>query len=350
MRLKVKDIAELVGGKIIGNENIEIKNIAKIGNAAKGDLTFLYMASYEKFLENTKASAVLIKPSINKLNPDVTYIEIEAPEKALLKVILTYFSPEFKLNGIDKTATISSSTKIGENVAIGKNVVIGENCIIKDNTKIFHNSVLYNNVVTGKNCLLHANVTVRENCVIGNNVIIHSGTVVGSDGFGYSPDKEGKYTKIPQIGNVIIEDNVELGSNVSIDRAAIGSTIIKQGTKIDNLVQVAHNVEIGKNTAISAQTGISGSTIVGNNCIMGGQVGLAGHLEICNRVMIGAQSGISKSITKPGKYFGYPAKEMGLALRQEGHIRNLSKYADQIKTLQKELNELKDKIEDYKEC
>lgn len=346
MTIKVKDIAELVGGKIIGNENIEIKNIAKIGDAVTGDLTFLYMSSYEKFLETTKASAVLIKPSINKANPDVTYIETEAPEKALLKVILTYFNPEFKLEGIDQTAFIPSSAKIGKNVALGRNVVIGENCVIDDNTKIFHNSVLSDNVKTGKNCLLHANVTIRENCIIGDNVIIHSGTVVGSDGFGYSPDKEGNYTKIPQIGNVVIEDDVELGSNVSIDRAALGSTIIRKGTKIDNLVQVAHNVEIGKSTAISAQTGISGSTIVGDNCIMGGQVGLAGHLEICNGVMIGAQSGISKSITNSGKYFGYPAKEMGLALRQEGHIRNLPKYADRIKALEKELNELKDKIED----
>lgn len=350
MTLKVSEIAGLVGGKVIGNENHEIKNIAKIGEAQEGDLTFLYMASYEKFLKSTKASAVLIKPSIDKTNADITYIEVDAPEKALLKIILTYFNSEFKLEGIDKTAYIPSSAVIGKNTTIGKNVVIGENCVIGDNTKIFHNSVLSDDVTIGENCLIHANVTIREKSFLGKNVIVHSGTVIGSDGFGYSPDKNGEYIKIPQIGNVVIEDDVELGSNVSIDRAALGSTIIKKGSKIDNLVQIAHNVEIGKNTAISAQTGISGSTIVGNSCVMGGQVGLAGHLEVCDGVMLGAQSGISKSISKPGTYFGYPAKELRLALRQEGHIRNLPDYAEKLKTLEKELNELKDKIEDFKGC
>ena len=345
MPIKINDIANLVGGKIIGNADLEITNIAKIGEATKGDLTFLYMASYEKFLETTEASAVLIKPSINKINPDITYIEVDAPEKSLLQVILTYFNPEFKLQDIDKTAYVPSSAQLGKNVAIGKNVVIGENCVIADNTKIFHNTVLSNNVTIGTNCLIHANVTLREDSVIGNNVIIHSGTVVGSDGFGYYPDQKGVYTKIPQIGNVIIENDVELGSNVSVDRAALGSTIIKSGTKIDNLVQIAHNVAIGSNTAISAQTGISGSTTVGDHCIMGGQVGLAGHLDVCDKVMIGAQSGISKSITSPGKYFGSPAKDMGVALRLEGHVRNLPDYAKKIKTLEKELKELKDKLE-----
>jgi UDP-3-O-[3-hydroxymyristoyl] glucosamine N-acyltransferase len=188
--------------------------------------------------------------------------------------------------------------------------------------------------------LLYPNVTITKNNKIGNNVIIHSGTVNGSDGFGYFLNEKGAYTKVPQIGNVVIEDNVELGSNVSVDRAALGSTVIKEGTKIDNLVQIAHNVEIGKHTAISGQAGVAGSSKIGNHCVFGGQVGVSGHIEITDQVMVGAQAGISKSLTKPGKYFGTPAKDYRIAFKEEAHIRNLDKYSNQIKELQKRIEEL----------
>ena len=210
--------------------------------------------------------------------------------------------------------------KVGKNVAIGKNVVISSGCKIGDNIKIFHNTVFQKMFHSGMIALFISNVSIRENCVIGNKVIIHSGTVVGSDGFGYTPNEKGEYQKIPQIGNVIIEDDVELGSNVSIDRAAMGSTIIKRGCKIDNLVQIAHNVVLGEDTVVSAQTGISGSTKIGKNCILAGQVGLVGHIELGDKVIITAQSGVSKSILKSGYYMGSPAREMKVAQKISAHI------------------------------
>ncbi|MBI9073136.1 MAG: UDP-3-O-(3-hydroxymyristoyl)glucosamine N-acyltransferase [Melioribacteraceae bacterium] len=340
MKIKVSEVAQLVGGTVFGNASVEFSNISRIGEAKKGDLTFLYLSSYQKYLASTNASVILVKSGIEKTRDDLTYIEVEKPDIALQKIIVEYFSPKFELEGIDDTASVHPSVLFGKNVKVGKNVVIEANCEIGDNTKIFHNTVVLKKVKIGSGVILHPNVTVREECIIGNSVIIHSGTVVGSDGFGYNPDASGKFIKVPQIGNVIIEDDVELGSNVSIDRAAIGSTVIKRGSKLDNLIQVAHNCTIGEDTVISAQTGISGSTNIGSNCMIGGQVGLTGHIDICDKTMIGAQSGVSKSITKPGTYFGSPAKEIGLTLRTEGHIRNLSNYASKIKELEKRLAEL----------
>ncbi|MCF8241169.1 MAG: UDP-3-O-(3-hydroxymyristoyl)glucosamine N-acyltransferase [Melioribacteraceae bacterium] len=340
MELTIKEAADLIGGKIFGNPEDTISNVAKINEAQKGDLTFLYLSTYEKYLENTNASAVLVKPGIQKNRKDLTYIEVEKPEKAFQLIIGKYFMPSLKLNGIDESASIDKTAIIGTNTAIGKNVVISENCVVGDNTKIYHNTVLMEDVEVGSGTLIYPNVSIRENCKIGSNVIIHSNTVIGSDGFGYSPRETGGYDKIPQIGNVVVHDEVEIGSNVSIDRAAIGSTIIHKGTKIDNLVQVAHNVEVGENTALSAQTGIAGSTKIGKNCILAGQVGVVGHIEIGDGVIIGAQSGVSKSIKKPGKYFGYPVKELTTALRLESHVRNLPNYANQIKELEKKVADL----------
>ncbi|MFZ1281524.1 MAG: UDP-3-O-(3-hydroxymyristoyl)glucosamine N-acyltransferase, partial [Ignavibacteriaceae bacterium] len=267
MKLNIREIASLIEGKISGNEFLEISSVAKIEDAKSGDLTFLYLSSYEKFFPTTKASAIIVKTGFDKSRTDVTYIETDAPEKAFFTIVRKYFTPQFPLSGIDPTAFVHPTAKIGNNVAIGKNVVVSAKCFVGDNTKIFHNTTLAENVSIGSDCLIYSNVSVREDCKLGNKVIIHSGTVIGSDGFGYSPNEKGEYIKIPQIGNVIIEDDVELGSNVSIDRAAIGSTIIKRGCKIDNLVQVAHNVVIGEHTVISAQTGVSGSTKVGDHCI-----------------------------------------------------------------------------------
>lgn len=340
MKISVKDLADFIGGEVYGDYELLITSVAKIQEAKSGDLTFLYMPTYAKYLGTTNASVVLLSKEFDRKRNDLTYIVHRNPNIAFQKIVRKFFTPEIKLKSIDKTAAICSSVRIGNNTAIGKNVVISENCVIGDNVKIFHNVVLLENVEIGNNTIIYPNVTIRENCKIGNSVIIHSGTVIGSDGFGYSPTADGSYEKIPQIGNVIIEDDVEIGSNVSIDRAALGSTLIKRGTKIDNLVQIAHNVVIGENTAISAQTGIAGSTTIGNNCIFGGQVGVTGHIEITDKVIVGAQSGISKSLTKPGKYFGTPAKEMSQSLRLEAHIRNLEDYAARIKMLEKKISEL----------
>ncbi len=344
MKIKLKEAADLVGGAVIGNPEIEITGIAKIEEAGKNDLTFLYLPAYEKFLGTTKAAAVLIAPDFKKIREDISYIEVKNPNVALQQIIITFLQPKINLKGIDPSASIDPATQLGSNVAVGKNVVIEAGCKIGDNTIVYHNTVLLKNVKVGSNCLLYPNVSVRENCVIGNNVIIHSGTVVGSDGFGYIPDAQGVYKKVPQIGNVILEDDVELGSNVSIDRAAMGSTIIRKGVKLDNLIQIAHNVEVGENTVMSAQTGIAGSTKVGKNCMFGGQVGIIGHSEIADNVMIAAQSGVSKSITKPGKYFGAPAIEWKDAFRREAHIRNLPEYSEKIKKLEEKIAFLERKI------
>jgi len=344
MPIHIKDIAGLINGRIVGNKDISFNNIAKIEEAKEHDLSFIYLPAYEKYFDTTKASVVLVKPGFKKSRNDITLIEVEAPDKAFLKIILKYFTPEFKLEGIDKTAFVHPNAKLGNSVALGKNVVVSAGCVIGDNTKIFHNTVLYDNVEVGSECLFFSNISIREDCKVGNRVILHSGVVIGSDGFGFNPDEKGVYQKVPQIGNVVLEDDVEIGSNVSIDRAALGSTAIKRGTKIDNLVQIAHNVVVGEDTVISSQTGISGSTKIGNNCIIAGQVGIVGHIEIGDKVVLMAQSGISKSITKPGYYFGYPAKEIKQARILEAHIRNLPGYSDRIKQLEEEIIELKELI------
>lgn len=348
LNIKLSDIASLAGGKLIGDAEVTINSVAKIDEAGKGGLTFLYLSHYEKFFATTGASAILVKPGFNKSRSDISYIEVDSPEKAFASVIINFFSPELKLNGIDKTAFVDPTTSLGKDVALGKNVVIGANCRIGKNVKIFHNTVLLENVEVGDNSILFQNISVREDCKIGKRVIIHPGAVIGADGFGYQKDEIGVYHKVPQIGNVVIEDDVEIGANTTIDRAALGSTIIKQGSKIDNLVQIAHNVSVGNNTVISAQTGVSGSVKIGNNVILAGQVGLAGHLEIADNVILIAQSGVSKSISKPGVYFGSPAKEFKTAKILEVHFRNLPEYVERIKKLEEEIKMLKEEISSNK--
>ncbi len=349
MKINLEEAADFIGGKITGNKNLEIENLSKIEEAKKGDLTFLYLPAYEKYFSSTKASAILVKPGFKKKRNDITYIEIPDPNKAFSKLLIKYFSPSFPLEGIAPTAFLHPSAKIGKNIALGQNCVVSAGCKIGDNTKIFHNTVLLENVEIGNDCLIFQNVSIRENCKIGDRVMIHPGTVIGADGFGFFTDEKDVYHKIPQIGNVIIGDDVEVGANVTIDRAAIGSTEIKRGVKIDNLVQIAHNVVVGEDTVISAQTGISGSTKIGNNCIVAGQVGIVGHIEICDNVIIMAQSGISKSINKPGSYFGTPAKELKTSLKLEAHIRNLPGYSEKINMLEKQIAELKEKLSNSKE-
>ena len=344
MKISLKDIAEFTGGKITGEEKLEIKNLAKIEEAEKGDLSFLYLPQYEKYFSSTRASALLVKPGFNKTRNDISYIEVPDPNKAFFKLIRKFFPPIYLLEGIDKTASVHPDAILGKNVSLGKNVVISKGCRIGDNVKIFHNTVLLDDVEIGNGCLIFQNVSIREGSRIGNRVVIHPGTVIGSDGFGFEPDEEGRFHKIPQIGNVIIEDDVELGSNVSIDRASIGSTIIRRGVKVDNLVQIAHNVIVDEDTIISAQAGISGSTKVGKNCFILGQVGLTGHIEIADNVILIAQSGVSKSITKAGTYFGYPAKDIKTAYKLESHIRNLPEYVKKISELENEIKKLKDQI------
>ena len=345
MEIKLREIAKLVNGKVTGDENSVINGLAKIDEAKNGELTFLYHPAYEKYFSSSEASAILVKPGFSKTRDDIIYIEVEYPEKAFFTLIRNYFTPKFPLEGIDETAFVHPTAKIGKGTALGKNVVVSASCKIGDNVKIFHNTVLSDNVEVGDNSLIFQNVSIRENCKVGKRAIIHPGTVVGSDGFGFNPDEKGVYHKIPQVGNVIIEDDVELGANVTIDRASLGSTTIKSGVKIDNLVQIAHNVIIGENTVISSQVGISGSTKIGKNCILAGQVGIVGHIEIADNTILLAQSGISKSIKKPGKYFGYPAKELSTSLKLEAHLRSLPNYAERIKELELEVKKFREGIQ-----
>jgi len=344
MKIALKEIAELVSGKIIGDQELYITSLAKIDDAKKGDLTFLYLPAYDKFFPNTRASAILVKQDFKKSRDDITYIEVDEPDKAFSSIVVHYFSPIFPLDGIDKTASMESSAELGKNVTLGKNVVISAGCKIGNNVKIFHNTVLLENVEVGDNSLIFQNVSVREDCKLGKRVIIHPGTVIGSDGFGYKQDEKGVYHKVPQIGNVIIEDDVEIGANVTIDRAALGSTQIKNGVKIDNLVQIAHNCVIEDNTVMSAQVGISGSTKIGKDCILAGQVGTIGHIEIADKTVLIAQSGVSKSIKKPGYYFGSPAKEFKTAKLIEAHSRNLPDYYKRITQLEEEVKNLKEQL------
>jgi len=342
MKISIKEIASLINGSVSGDNSIQIDNVAKIEEAKSGDLTFLYLPAYDKYFSSTNASAIIVKTGFSKSRNDITYIEVGSPEKAFFAILKKYFTPEFSLSGIDPSAYIHPTAKLSENVAIGKNVVISSGCKVGANTKIFHNTVLSENVSIGKDSLIHANVSIREKCVLGNNVIIHSGTVIGSDGFGYSTNDTGGYEKIPQIGNVVVEDDVELGSNVSIDRAALGSTIIKRGCKIDNLVQIAHNVILGEDSVVSAQSGVSGSTKIGKHCILAGQAGLVGHIELGDNVIITAQSGVSKSILKPGYYSGSPAMEMRAHQKMQAQVRFITDYAERIKELENKIKSLQE--------
>jgi UDP-3-O-[3-hydroxymyristoyl] glucosamine N-acyltransferase len=335
--IKLQQIAELVNAEVYGNSRLEIAAVAKINEARKGDLTYLYLDKYAKYLSETKASAVIVGKKFPRDRDDITYLVHPNPHFAFVQILTAFFDfhPDLVQNeNISPTASISPEANIGRNVVIGENVKIGKGTVVS------HNCVILEDSEIGENCIIYPNVTIREKTKIGNRVIIHPGTVIGSDGFGFIPDETGVYHKIPQVGNVVIEDDVELGANVSVDRAALGSTIIRKGVKIDNLVQIAHNVEIGENSVMSGQSGVSGSSKIGKNAIIAGQVGIAGHLEIGDRVIVAAQSGVSKSILTSGMYFGTPAKEIKLSHRLEAHHRNLPNYVERIKSLEKQVAEL----------
>jgi UDP-3-O-[3-hydroxymyristoyl] glucosamine N-acyltransferase len=338
--VKLADIAKFLNCELIGNEDVEIKRVAEIQSAVDGDITFIANPKYEKFFDTTKASAVIVGKNFAKRRDDLSILLVDDPYFAFVKVLKLLNPPvELLPPGIHPTAVVSESAVLGENVRIGANAVIGERVRIGNNTTIMPGVVIGDDVEIGNDVLIYPNVTIYHKCKIGNRVIIHSGTVIGSDGFGFAPRPDGSYEKIPQVGIVVIEDDVEIGSNCSIDRATLGETVIKRGAKLDNLIQIAHNVVIGENTVIAAQTGIAGSTKIGKNCVLAGQVGIVGHIEIADRTTIAAQSGVSKSITEPGKvYFGYPAREHSVALRIEGAIR-------QLPDLIKEFRDLKSKIE-----
>ena len=342
MKYSIQQIANFLKGTVEGNPDVEINNIAKIEEAQEGDISFLANPVYTPHIYTTNASAVIVrKDFVPEKTMQTNLIRVEDPYEAFSN-LLGFYNKNHDKMGLETPEFVSKTAKIGKNVYIGAFVYIGENVKIGDNVKIFPGSYVGDDVVVGDNTLIYANVSIYHDTVIGNNVTIHSGTVVGGDGFGFVPNSGKDFKKVPQIGNVIIEDYVEIGSNTSIDRATMGSTIVRRGVKLDNFIQVAHNVEIGENTVIAALTGISGSTKIGKNCMIGGQVGIAGHLKIGDNVKVGAQSGISHSLKDNEIVVGTPAIPIRTFKKSSIIFKNLEDLYNRIQQLEKELKELKE--------
>jgi UDP-3-O-[3-hydroxymyristoyl] glucosamine N-acyltransferase len=351
--MTIREIAEWLGGEIVGGDiegKPEIDRVTKIEEAAPGSLTFLANPKYEKFLGTTNATAVLVsrKLDLKKIEgrASVLFIRVDDPYVAFLHVLkrLTPTLDPFA-SGIHSTAAISSTATLGNNVSVGAHAVIGEHAVVGSNSRIGAGCIIGIHAHIGSECTLYPNAVVYHQCVLGNNVVLHSGAVVGSDGFGFAPKPDGTYEKIPQLGIVVIEDDVEIGANTAIDRAVMGDTHIHRGVKIDNLVQIAHNVIVGENTVIAAQTGISGSTKIGAQCRIAGQVGIAGHIEIADRTVIMAQSGIHNNLMEPGKsYFGYPADEARKAQRAIIAMKMLPDMLHEFTALKKKVADLEQKL------
>ncbi len=339
MKFKAKQIADILGGEIIGNEDAEVSKLSKIEEGEEGSLTFLANPKYNSFLYTTKATVTIVNKSF-QLEKDVetTLIKVEDAYKSFSKLLEFYNEVKNNKVGREQPHYVAESAKIGSEEYIGAFSYIGENVVLGNNVKIYPNSYIGDNVVIGDNTTIFAGVKVYSESVIGANCKIHSGTIIGSDGFGFAPDENGEYKAVPQTGNVIIEDNVDVGANSTIDRATLGSTIIRKGVKLDNQIQIAHNVEIGKHTVIASQTGVAGSTKIGEHCMIGGQVGIVGHINIGNNVKIQAQSGIGRSLKDGDVVQGTPAFGYSDYNKSYVHFKNLPNIATTIHKLEKELN------------
>lgn len=344
-RKTLGELAEIVGGEVSGDRNIVITGLSGIKEAKEGDLTFIANSKYLPLIRETSASAILVSRD-NSVISNKPVIITENPSLAFAKVI-ALFSPCYAAHpqGIHASAILGKNVKLGKNAAIGAYVVIDDEVIIGDNSIIYPGCYIGHHTLIGNDALIYSNVSVRECVIIGNKVIIHSGTVIGSDGFGFAAVK-GVHEKIPQIGTVVIEDNVEIGANVTIDRARFDKTVIGKGTKIDNLVQIAHNVIIGENSIIVAQAGISGSTTIGKGVVLAGQAGLVGHITIGDGAVIAAQAGVTKSIPSNTKVSGYPAKPHDEAKRVNACVQRLPQIYKTINELKQKVIELEGKIND----
>ena len=342
MQRTVKEIAGLIGGEVIGDAGVVIKGVAGIKEALDGDITFLANPKYFPLIEKTKASAIITSKEIS--SAPKTIIRTENPSLAFAKVVSAFAPCETKHpKGIHPAAIVGKNVSLGKNVGLGPYVVIEDNAAIGDNTVIYPGCFIGAYTKIGSDGLIYPNVSVREHVTIGNRVIIHSGTVIGSDGFGFAT-VEGLHQKIPQIGTVEIGDDVEIGGNVTIDRARFEKTVIGNGTKIDNLVQIAHNVTIGENCIIVAQAGISGSTTLGKNVVLAGQAGLVGHINIGDGAVVMAQAGVSKSVPAGMMVWGYPAKPQDKAKRVNACVQSLPKLYDTVSELKKKIKELESKL------
>lgn len=343
MTFTAEQIAQLIQGKIEGKPAASVSSFGKIEEAQAGQLAFLANPKYEEHLYTTKASVIIINEA-QELKQPVTATLIRVPDAytAFATLLAAYQEMmQQQLTGIQEPAYIAKTASYGTQVFIGAFTYLGEQVKVGNNTKIYPQAYIGDNVTIGDNCIIHPGVKIYHDCVIGKNVTIHAGTVIGSDGFGFAPQADGSFKKVPQIGNVVVEDGVEIGANTTIDRATIGSTLIKAGAKLDNLIQVAHNVEVGHNTVIAAQAGISGSTKLGDNVMVGGQAGIVGHLTIADGSKINAQSGVSKSIKTPHTAVtGSPAYDYTSALRSQAITRNLPEIEQRLKALEKLINQL----------
>ncbi len=344
MEFSAAQIAQIVGGTIEGNPEMSVSSFGKIEEATKGQLAFLANPKYEEFLYTTAADIIIINETQVLKEPlNATLIKVPDAYSAFASLLRQYQKLQAQqVVGIQEPAFIHATVKKGDNIFIGAFAYLGENVIIGDGAKIYPNAYIGNNAVIGSNSIIHPGVVIYHDCIIGSKVVIHAGTVIGGDGFGFAPQHDGSFKKVPQMGNVIIEDGVEIGSNTTIDRATIGSTIIRSGAKLDNLLQIAHNVEIGCNTVVAALTGISGSTKIGNNVMIGGQAGIVGHIQIADGTKINAKSGVSKSILTPNTAVtGTPASDYTSNLRTQALVRKLPELEKRVR----ELEELVKKME-----
>ena len=339
MEFTAAQIAGFLKGTVEGNPDVRVSNLSKIDDGKPGTLTFLANPKYTPYIYTTQASVIVVNEDFVALQPVQGTLIRVADAYSSFATLLEMFDQSKNVNpGISGNAAIASSAIMGENVSVGDFSVIGKDVVIGKNVVIHPQVFIGNNVTIGDQSMLYPGVKIYHDCMIGKNCTLHSGVVIGSDGFGFAPVADNNYQKIPQLGNVILEDNVEIGSNTTIDRATLGSTIIRRGVKLDNLIQVGHNAEIGENTVIAAQSGISGSTKIGKNCMIGGQVGIVGHITIADDVKIGAGSGIEASITQAGAMMlGAPAIEISKARRNFIHWRNFDEIVRKIYSIEKQL-------------
>ncbi|TDP57987.1 UDP-3-O-(3-hydroxymyristoyl)glucosamine N-acyltransferase [Flavobacterium dankookense] len=339
MKFTASQIAGILEGEVVGNPNAEVDKLAKIEEATAGSLTFLANPKYVNFIYSTDATITIVNATFEPENDiTTTLIKVEDAYSAFSKLLEYYNQVKLMKSGIEQPSVISDGVTYGDNLYLGSFCYVGKNVSIGKNVKIYPNSFIGDNVIIGDDCVFFAGVRVYSETIIGKSCVIHSGAIIGSDGFGFAPQEDGSFNKIPQIGNVILEDNVEVGSCTTIDRATLGSTIIRKGVKLDNQIQIAHNVEIGENTVIAAQTGIAGSTKIGKNCMIGGQVGFAGHIVVGDNVRIQAQSGVGKNVKDGEVLQGSPSFNYGDWNKSYVHFRNLPKIVADLEELKKNKN------------
>jgi len=341
MEFSANDIAALLNGEVEGDGNVKVSNISKIDQPIPGTLTFLSNPTYTKYIYTTTASIVIVNKDFKADNNlTCTLIRVEDAYVALATLLDFYTKSKPSKVGIEQPSFVSSSATIGEQIYLGAFAYIGDKALIGNNVKIYPHVYIGENVKIGDNSILYSGVKIYADCSIGSSCILHSGAVIGADGFGFAPNPDGTYTKIEQIGNVVIEDNVEIGANTTVDRATMGSTIIRKGVKLDNLIQIAHNDEIGENTVMAAQVGIAGSTIIGKNCVFGGQAAISGHITIGDGTKIGPKSGVMSSVKPNSVLLGAPALDFKLAMKTFSIIRNLPELRNDVIELQKKVKSI----------